>query len=65
MAYGQPLTPIGPTARQLNGDFAYHDGAKENQLIHWQKSGILNGLPDIKNVDIAAYNAAALEIVKH
>ncbi|ASZ14901.1 hypothetical protein CK934_11010 [Chitinophaga sp. MD30] len=40
------LTPIGPGARQLNGDFAYARG-KENQLQHWIKAGLLSGLDDV------------------
>lgn len=40
------MTPIGPTARQLNGDFNYTTG-RENQLQHWQKAGILKGLDDV------------------
>lgn len=43
------MTPIGPSARQLNGDLVYGDVA-ENQLTHWQKIGVLEGLPDLKNV---------------
>jgi uncharacterized repeat protein (TIGR03806 family) len=42
------LTPIGPSARQLNGDFAYGHGP-ENQLINWSKSGILKNMPAIEN----------------
>ncbi|MES2734266.1 MAG: SO2930 family diheme c-type cytochrome [Bacteroidota bacterium] len=38
------LIPIGPSARQLNRDFAYADG-KQNQLVQWQQMGILTGLP--------------------
>ena len=38
------LTPIGPKARNLNGDFAY-GGGRENQLAHWRKTGILKGAP--------------------
>ena len=38
------LTPIGPKARNLNGDFAYATGP-ENQLVHWTKAGILTGAP--------------------
>jgi uncharacterized repeat protein (TIGR03806 family) len=38
------LLPIGPSARQLNGNFDY-DGKTENQLQHWVASGILNELP--------------------
>ncbi len=38
------LTPIGPKARNLNGDFPYADGA-ENQLAHWTRLGLLTGAP--------------------
>lgn len=38
------IMPIGPSARQLNGDFTYQTG-KENQLVHWEKLGFLEGLP--------------------
>jgi uncharacterized repeat protein (TIGR03806 family) len=39
------MTPIGPSARQLNGDFAYTTGV-ENQLLHWKKANILGGMPN-------------------
>ncbi len=38
------LVPIGPKARNLNGDFAYPEG-RENQLAHWTRVGILTGAP--------------------
>jgi uncharacterized repeat protein (TIGR03806 family) len=38
------LSPIGPKARHLNHDFGYKDGA-ENQLVHWQRLGLLRGAP--------------------
>ena len=38
------LTPIGPKARNLNGDFAY-PGGRENQLAHWIRRGLLSGAP--------------------
>lgn len=38
------LIPIGPKARNLNGDYAYPQGA-ENQLAHWTRTGILAGAP--------------------
>ena len=41
------MTPIGPSARQLNGDHDY-DGLKENQLVRWEKEGVLTGLPNDK-----------------
>nr|QQZ49245.1 hypothetical protein JKL49_19305 [Phenylobacterium glaciei] len=38
------LAPIGPKARNLNGDLAY-GGKPENQLAHWTKIGLLTGAP--------------------
>jgi uncharacterized repeat protein (TIGR03806 family) len=43
------LTPIGPSARQLNGDHAYSDGVNNqvhNQLKHWSAARMLKGLPE-------------------
>lgn len=37
------FSPIGPSARQLNGDYAYATG-KENQLDYWIKHDMLTGL---------------------
>ncbi len=41
---GETLTPIGPKARNLNGDYPYADGP-ENQLAHWTRTGLLDGAP--------------------
>ena len=38
------FVPIGPKARQLNGDYAYSFGVR-NQLSTWSTEGILSGLP--------------------
>ncbi|HEY8615608.1 SO2930 family diheme c-type cytochrome [Phenylobacterium sp.] len=38
------LVPVGPKARNLNGDFAYADG-RENQLARWTRMGLLAGAP--------------------
>jgi len=38
------IVPIGPKARNLNGDFAYAEG-RENQLAHWSRVGLLKGAP--------------------
>jgi uncharacterized repeat protein (TIGR03806 family) len=38
------IVPIGPKARNLNGDFAYAEG-RENQLAHWTRLGLLTGAP--------------------
>jgi uncharacterized repeat protein (TIGR03806 family) len=54
------MTPIGPSARQLNGDFLYANTA-DNQLIKWKNADILRGLPDdIKDVPLQVnYNNSA------
>jgi uncharacterized repeat protein (TIGR03806 family) len=44
----EKMTPIGPSVRQLNGDFTYQSGT-ENQLKYWQKAGLLNNMPDLKD----------------
>ena len=44
----EKMTPIGPSVRQLNGDFTYQNGT-ENQLTHLAKLGLLNNLPDLKD----------------
>lgn len=41
------ITPIGPSARQLNSSFNYGQGA-ENQLEHWKTTHSLVALPDNK-----------------
>lgn len=54
------LTPIGPTARNLNRDLAYAEGA-ENQLAHWTARGLLEGAPaptEAPRVPVA-YDAAS------
>lgn len=38
--------PIGPKARNLNGNFTYPDGTTQNQLAHWSSTGLLSGAPD-------------------
>jgi uncharacterized repeat protein (TIGR03806 family) len=44
------MTPIGPSARQLNGDHDYKSG-KENQLTKWAHEGMLKNVPeDMKTI---------------
>lgn len=43
------LTPIGPKARQLNRDFAFASGTK-NQLTHYADLGLLKNMSDISSV---------------
>lgn len=42
------IAPLGPKARNLNGDFAYRDGAAD-QLAHWTEAGILAGAPPLQD----------------
>ncbi|WP_202980293.1 SO2930 family diheme c-type cytochrome [Marinobacter fonticola] len=53
------IEPIGPKARLLNRDFDYPSGAG-NQLEHWQRAGILAGVPaDVHSIEtIPAYSDA-------
>jgi uncharacterized repeat protein (TIGR03806 family) len=43
--HSQKIEPIGIRARHLNKPYRYASGS-ENQLAHWQKSGLLTGAPD-------------------
>lgn len=45
----EKMTPIGPSVRQLNGEFNY-GGITENQLVHWQKAGLLTSVPALETV---------------
>ncbi len=38
------LSPLGPTARNLNREFVFEHGS-ENQLAHWTRTGLLNNAP--------------------
>jgi hypothetical protein len=55
------MTPIGPSARQLNGEYSAWNLSKssvgdipQNQLLNWQKMGVLTNLPAIETVPKAA-----------
>lgn len=53
------ITPIGPAARNLNRDFTYSDGVR-NQLAHWSQAGILTGAPEAGAPRVPdAYDAAS------
>jgi uncharacterized repeat protein (TIGR03806 family) len=45
----EQLRPIGPSVRQLNGSMAYAD-TTENQLLRWQRLGLLTSLPALEQV---------------
>jgi uncharacterized repeat protein (TIGR03806 family) len=42
---GVLVEPIGPKARNLNGNTTYPDGS-QNQLAYWTAKGLLSGAPD-------------------
>ncbi|TAE60173.1 MAG: hypothetical protein EAZ89_01800 [Bacteroidetes bacterium] len=44
-SYDGAMQPIGPSARQLNGDFAYASGT-QNQLLAWGQAGMIGSLPE-------------------
>lgn len=53
----EKMSPIGPSARQLNGEYSAWNmpkstegGVPQNQLVAWQKMGVLTNLPAIENV---------------
>ncbi len=46
---GDKVMPIGPSARQLNGDYDYESG-KQNQLVHWERLKLIEGMPPINQV---------------
>lgn len=57
----EKMSPIGPSARQLNGVFQSSVGGEQssiksadNQLFAWKKMGILTNLPAIETVPKAA-----------
>lgn len=47
--YNKKFTPIGPKARNLNKDFPYSHGSK-NQLSYWSSLGLLRGAPSHGNI---------------
>lgn len=51
---GEPI-PIGPTARSLNKAYPYPEG-NENQLVYWQKKGILKGAPEKQETNSIVWN---------
>ncbi len=51
----EKMSPIGPSARQLNGNYtAWNVHSDDNQLLHWQKIGILKNLPEFAQIPKAA-----------
>jgi uncharacterized repeat protein (TIGR03806 family) len=41
---GDQVIPIGPSARQLNGDYPYESGS-QNQLAYWRTLNMIENLP--------------------
>jgi uncharacterized repeat protein (TIGR03806 family) len=56
------VMPIGPTARQLNGDYNYPNG-KKNQLIQWQQWQLIDNMPDATSVArLASYEDETVSV---
>lgn len=52
---GDKVMPIGPSARQLNGEMAYQHES-QNQLVHWQEDRLIDQLPSLDQVaKLASY----------
>lgn len=59
---GNKVMPIGPTARQLNGEYTYTD-ATQNQLTYWQKHTLLKNLPALTSVSqLASYENQSVSV---
>ncbi|MBI1343330.1 MAG: hypothetical protein GC171_10400 [Terrimonas sp.] len=43
------LSPIGPSVSQLNGDYVYASG-KKNQLKYWKRKGMMLQVPKISSI---------------
>ena len=51
---GDKVIPIGPSARQLNGDYEYAEG-RQNQLAHWKALSMVD-LPSADIPTLASYD---------
>ena len=49
-ALNEEITPLGPKARNLNGEFIYSNGP-DNQLAYWTGHGMLEGVPPLDEVE--------------
>lgn len=50
-ALNKDIAPLGPKARNLNGEFSYADGAA-NQIAYWIEHGMLEGAPDVGDIPV-------------
>ncbi len=61
---GDAVMPIGPSARQLNGDYHYPEG-KMNQLVHWKELNVIEGMPALSQIpQLASYDDTQASIDK-
>jgi uncharacterized repeat protein (TIGR03806 family) len=49
-SFNNKMMPIGPSARQLNGEMDFEGGGRQNQLTYWQQKGYLSHLPPLTQV---------------
>ncbi|UTF59468.1 discoidin domain-containing protein [Gilvimarinus sp. DA14] len=45
---------LGLSTRQLNGEFSYPDGSRENQLVHWNNLGLFS--PGFDNASVGSFD---------
>lgn len=61
---GDKVMPIGPSARQLNGEHHFREG-KINQLVQWQKINLIEGQPPLSQLPtLASYDDDQISIDK-
>ncbi len=59
---GDKVMPIGPTARQLNGDYHYAAGTR-NQLDYWKELNVIKNIPDsMKGPRLAGYEDQSVAV---
>jgi uncharacterized repeat protein (TIGR03806 family) len=59
---GSAMKPIGLSARQMNGDYPYPEGRK-NQLQFWKEKGMLSGVQDLTAAPkLAMWNDASTDL---
>jgi uncharacterized repeat protein (TIGR03806 family) len=59
---GNAMKPIGLSARQMNGDYPYPEGRK-NQLEFWKEKGMLSGVQDLTAAPkLAVWNDASTDL---
>jgi uncharacterized repeat protein (TIGR03806 family) len=60
---GDKVMPIGPSARQLNGEY-FFNGGKQNQLVYWQAKQLID-LPELGSISkLVSYEDESVTITE-